>query len=925
MAGAMSSSGRAGSQRAVRRPWLPPGPLADLKALIYELYMQAGPPTLDAIADAIARNEDLIGAPSRDTVKRLIGDPGKPGSQAEVVAVVTVLARLALLDVDHTLRQARDLWLAAVMASGRPPQGGVRVSEADPRQLGVHAAISVPGAPDGVPPEYVSRDADGGESGVRARVAAAASRGGFVLLVGGSSVGKTRCAYEAVTAVLPDWWLVHPVGPGEVAALAAAPPQRTVVWLDELQRYLDGEHGLTGGMVRALLNAPDPVVIIGTLWPDWYSAWTAVPGPSGDPRARERQVLDLADVTRIAPELSTAEQGRARAAAARDQRVKAALDTSGYGLTQTLAAAPQLVARWEDARATAPYGWAVMTAALDAARLGARAPLSGDYLRTAAPGYCTSAQRAEAPENWFDQAMAYATQKLHGAVAPLSPQGAAMGQIRGYIAADYLIQHATRERRRQPVPASTWDAAVAHLRDPDDVTRLAGAAARRELNRYAILLYRHAADDTGVLLAELLHKRGDLDEAEQILRARADAGDAHAAFHLAGLLRDRGDLDQAERVLRGGADAGDGHAARQLADLLRERGDLDQAERVLRAGADAGDGLAAEQLADLLREQGDLDKLRARADAGDAQAACQLVGLLWDRGDLDQAERVLRAGADAGDGLAAFHLAGLLRDRGDLDQAERVLRAGADAGDGLAAEQLARLLRERGDLHGLRARADADDGSAIWQLANLLLERGDLDETEQVLRARADAGSMHAAWRLSFLLRDRGDLDGLRGLADAGSIHAAPQLIGLLRDRGDLDQVERVLRAQADAGDIHDAWQLDDLPDQGELDEAAELARADGFAAARQLVGLLRERGDLDGLRGLADAGNIHAAPQLAGLLQDRGELDQAEQILRVSALVGDAGSAEHLAILLARQGREAEAERLSRFGLTPDGATACM
>ena len=35
-------------------------------------------------------------------------------------------------------------------------------------------------------------------------MAAAAQRGGFVLLVGGSSVGKTRCAAEAVRALLPD-------------------------------------------------------------------------------------------------------------------------------------------------------------------------------------------------------------------------------------------------------------------------------------------------------------------------------------------------------------------------------------------------------------------------------------------------------------------------------------------------------------------------------------------------------------------------------------------------------------------------------------------------------------------------------------------------------------------------------------------------
>jgi hypothetical protein len=221
------------------------------------------------------------------------------------------------------------------------PAGAVRVGEADPRRLGVHAAISLPGVPDEVPPEYVPRDADDAEHGVRTRVAAAAERGGFVLLVGGSSVGKTRGAFEAVTALLPDWWLVHPADPTEITELESAPTARTVVWLDELQRYLDGDHGVTGGAVRALLNAPHPAVIIGTLWPDRYTAYTTLPVPGGpDPHAREREVLDLAAVIRIAPEFSPAEQNRARAAAFRDPRLLVALDTTGYGLTQTLAAAP---------------------------------------------------------------------------------------------------------------------------------------------------------------------------------------------------------------------------------------------------------------------------------------------------------------------------------------------------------------------------------------------------------------------------------------------------------------------------------------------------------------------------------------------------------------------------------------------------------
>jgi hypothetical protein len=166
--------------------------------------------------------------------------------------------------------------------------------------------------------------------------------------------------------------------------------------------------------------------------------YTAVPAHGGaDPHARERQLLDLATVVRIAPAFTPAEQARARAAATRDPRLKVALEASGYGLTQTLAAAPQLVARWHDAQTADPYAWAVLTAALDAARLGARAPLSDDFLRAAAPGYLTSQQQAQAPQDWFEQAVDYATGTLHGAAAALTPAGAGMGQIAGYIAADY--------------------------------------------------------------------------------------------------------------------------------------------------------------------------------------------------------------------------------------------------------------------------------------------------------------------------------------------------------------------------------------------------------------------------------------------------------------------------------------------------------
>ena len=182
--------------------------------------------------------------------------------------------------------------------------------------------------------------------------------------------------------------------------------------------------------------------------------------------------------------------------------------------------------------------------------------------------------------------------------------------------ADYLVQHASRERRSARVPASTWDAVLSNIRDPADSARLADSASNRLLYRYAIPLYRHAAN-AGDVAGRLAgwpgcsEKRDDLDELRALARrrrtssaapslagcwksgatwtrpysycARADAGDGYAALRLADLLEKRGDLDEAEQVLRARADAATRDARRQLADLLYERGDLDSAMQVLGA------------------------------------------------------------------------------------------------------------------------------------------------------------------------------------------------------------------------------------------------------------------------------------------------------------------------------------------------------
>ena len=597
------------------------------------------------------------------------------------------------------------------------------------------------------------------------------------------------------------------------------------MWLDELQRYLDGEHGLTGGVVRALLNAPHPAVIIGTLWPDRYTAYTTVPAPGGaDPHAREREVLDLAAVIRIDPEFSPAEQDRARAAAARDPRLRVALEAAGYGLTQTLAAAPQLVARWEDAQTASPYAWAVLTAALDAARLGARAPLSADLLRAAAPGYCTSQQQAEAPDNWFEQALAYATDKLHGAAAALSPAGAGMGQVAGYTAADYLIQHASRERRYARVPASTWDAVLSHIRDPADTARLADSAENRLLYRYAIPLYRHAAD----------------------------AGDGHAAGRLAeaaGRARRPGRA----AVLRARADAGDGDAARRLAELLAERGDLDEATDPA-PRADAGDGDAAGELADLLAERGDLDEAGRSCAPGPTPAtrlppggwpSCWPSAATWRR-------RCCAPGPTPARRTAAWRLAELLAERGDLDGAAQILRPGPTPATGMPPggwpscwPSAATWTRpSRSCAPGPTPATRMPPGS--WP--RLLAERGDLEPADPARPGRrrrraCRLGGWPSCWPSA------ATWTGCAPGPTPATELPPRQLADLLAERGDLDEAAQILRARADAGDGC-------RPAAG---RAAGRARRPGRAARpgrrrrrgrrRRLADLLAERGDLDGPR----------------------------------------------------------------------------
>ncbi|EPH44928.1 tetratricopeptide repeat protein [Streptomyces aurantiacus] len=788
----------------------------------------------------------------------------------------------------------------------QPPATPVRVRDADPFLLGVHRPIRLRGSDPAPLPGYVPRDLDGpGSGGLRDLMTA----GRFVLLVGSSSVGKTRSLYEAVRDRLPDWSLLQPADTRQLTELCADPPERLVLWLDELQNHLGGSNGLTASVLRELLVPGRSILVVATLWPHLYDTYTGPPNVPGggarqdveaddDPHRGERELLKLADVVQVGAGFTAAERERADAVAGDDARLRAALESTDFGLTQVIAGAPQLVHRWESAD---PYARGLLTAAVDATLLGARAPLPAALLRAAVPGYCTAAERGGAPEDWFEAALAYATRQLLGATAPLVPvtAGLEMGHRDGYRVADYLVQYVGRARRAVPPPQTFWDACAGHLTDTADARRTGAAAVARQRFAAAVPLLRRAADagDVGAMrdLGELYRRTGDADAAQEMADRLEASEDSHAALYrvlLAGW-----DFEELLDLAEAGNDYAIGHVI--------EYGHPRLAMSLLLEHMDPDDLGAWYRLAELLRDEGEdqraIDILelvleREPADAPD-DTVLFLTELLKQEG---REERLRELTEEQGYFWAAHQLADLLHERGRTDEAVDLLWDFADQGSMDVDDFLADLLAGRGDLDQLLTRADEGCCRSAVKAAELLRARGADARARALLAPFADAGEVYASAALAKL---SADADGSSGGAAA---------LDDLRERarsGDWPAIEELARRLFDAGDV---------------EEALRLASGHGSSSLeRELTERLTARGMVDRavrfLEELADSGEPYWTHRLADFLKDHGLVDA----LRARVDRGDAGAAWKLHDLLKEQGEDREAAALVRFGLTADGRVA--
>ncbi|MEW1723902.1 helix-turn-helix domain-containing protein, partial [Streptomyces sp. NPDC093109] len=520
-----------------------------------------------------------------------------PTAPAPSEKTVAALARALRLPVEELLELQRS---AAGDTGGRVlPVPGRAIGEWDPHHLEVHPAgpgrsASGPAAGVRPMPAYVRREHDRVLAGLVED--AAAGRSGAVVLVGGSSTGKTRACWEAVQPLAEKGWrLWHPFDPTRAQDALDDLPRvapRTVVWLNEAQHYLGdraaGER-IAAAVHRLLVTAErGPVLVLGTLWPEYAARYTALPAPGeGDPHSRVRELLagrvltvpEAFDAPALAVAAALAESG--------DRLLADALGRAGADgrIAQDLAGAPELLNRYRHAT---PAAAAVLAAAMDARRLGVGLHLPQAFLTEAAADYLTDTDYDQLTEDWSEQAFAGLAAPVHGKQAPLrrttprtqrrppAPAPAVHGPAPStagpmFRLADYLEQHGRTSRRHLCPPASFWHAAHTHLTDPDDLSNLTQAAENRQRLEWAHSLRQRAADhgstDALLRLAEMRLVAGDRDGAEALYQQAADHGSTDALYSLAVMREEAGDRDGAEALARQAADHGKPHALLRLAEM----------------------------------------------------------------------------------------------------------------------------------------------------------------------------------------------------------------------------------------------------------------------------------------------------------------------------------------------------------------------
>ncbi|MGX1885457.1 hypothetical protein [Streptomyces sp. NPDC055287] len=800
-------------------------------------------------------------------------------------------------DPDTVTAEVRTLWARA----GQERVVRLRTAaEWDPLRLGVHPAPGLDGTLDLPLPEYIERPHD---ETLRQRLARTAATNDAVLalLVGRSASGKTRAAYEAVAAVLPDWPVLFPADAEELTQWieAGAIDPRTVLWLNETQRYLTGASGERAARALGrLLDQVAPLAVVGTMWPEHVRRLTENRGNEAEESPHARALLTGRHATIGVPDTLASHVSSIAGAAARDPRMAAAVRAAGAGnrVLQHLTGGPELVRRWElgpDHWFTAPEH-AVLTAAVEARRLGHASAVPARLLMEAAAGFMDSTARATAGKEWFPAAIGALT-TAGGGPTPLvaDRHEPGVGEPDSYRPDDYLEQHVRRVRAHRAPPAEFWEAAR-WARTADDAYALGRAAEERRRYSWAAPLYAQAVElGDGRARAAWAVLR---ETAEGKDAAEETAGTDPTAWAALAVSREgMGDKEASYTAYCRAAELGDVWAWAAMARMREEAGDTAAADAVATRAAAVGQAVAWRTLGRMraARAVEAAGAFERAVTVGDGWGHMGLAHVAERAGDLPGAAEHATRAADAGVTAAWALLVRLNWSRGDQASAVRAAADGAEAGNAEGWSLLARLRIGAGDRSGAAAahrEAAALGVSSAWRDLALLAEsEGDSVTAEEAAAQVARTGDPDAWTALAEARQARGD--------DAGAAGAAAEAARA----GDVDAWITLARSRERAGGTEGA----------EL--AADQAADRGSPLAWSALARMRERGgDRDGSRRAVERaaalGAFDAWTALGRVREERGDTAAAERCYVRGGEAGDTDAYAALGALYMEAGRTTEA-----------------
>ncbi|MEV7165391.1 tetratricopeptide repeat protein [Streptomyces microflavus] len=610
-------------------------------------------------------------------------------------------------------------YFSADSTSPPPPGTWTTVERADPLAFGVHRPRQQEGQRLLHP--YVTRDID---IRVRPLITRLRRTGGFLVLTGDSTAGKTRCAFEAMRAELTGcrvWAPPRTANLRPIAGLDFPLTEGWVLWLDDVEDYIRDD-GLEPALLSGLVD--QRVVVLATLRDEQVDRFQRRSSSQATPEAPYSsltnlgaRVLNMAEQIRLDRMWSRTELNRAEELG--DPGLEEALRHRGdYGIAEYLGAGPALLDEMNRAcRASGnPRGHAYVRAAVDLHRAGlleipfaAIEELHLTYLKKI-PG-----SRPEPAA----EAFTWATRIHYGATGMINPVGVDSVAWRPF---DYLVGHFDRDE--QSVHPDTWAIVCRYV-------------------QHDFHLY---------LVGSLAATFGEGDVAESIWRPLADAGNADVLFRLALLQSRQENSTESEDLLRRAADLGHEDAPYGLGLLLREQGRLQECEVQWQRAAIEGNAEAAYGLSKILHEQGRIVEaetwLRAAAEDSHVEALFTLGVLLAKRRQYRESERWL---------WLAVHQR--------VDEAEELL------------ETVIRLREVARDIEDLRNEARKGDWEAAFALAEILIALDDLKEAEHWLNQAAYAGHPESTLRYGIILsvvheNHEGGEPWLRRAANAGSTEA---------------------------------------------------------------------------------------------------------------------------------------------------------